>query len=111
MGLAVSIPSFAAWFVCGSGRDNSSTRSSTAEMLPFGESSTHKRLVADSSAEATKKASLKLLATCFSYEKTSRTLYFRMVRWQFFKAAILQVFFVFLQGNSLKGSILRRNRS
>ena len=63
MGLAVSISSFAAWFVCGSGRDNSSTRSSTAEMLPFGESSTHKRLVVDSSAEADKKASLKLLAT------------------------------------------------
>ena len=65
MGLAVSTPSFVAWLVCGSGRDNSSTRSSTAEMLPFGESSTHKRLVADSSAEAAKKASLKLLATWF----------------------------------------------
>ena len=97
-----------AWFVCGSSRDNSSTRSSTAEMLPFGESSTHKRLVVDSSAEAPKKASLKLLATWFSDEKTSRTLYFRMVRWLdgnssrqlFFK------FFLFLQGNSLKGSIL-----
>jgi len=94
MGLAVSTPSFVAWLVCGSGRDNSSTRSSTAEMLPFGESSTHKRLVADSSAEAAKMASLKLLATWFSDEKTSRTLCFRMVRWQFFKAAILQVFFV-----------------
>ena len=65
MGLAIH-PSCVAWFVCGSGRDNSSTRSSTAEMLPFGESSTHKRLVVDSSAEAVKKASLKLLATWFS---------------------------------------------
>ena len=101
MGLAVSIPSFVAWFVCGSGRDTSSTRSSTAEMLPFGESSTHKRLVVDSSAEAAKKASLKLLATWFSDEKTSRILDFRMVRWQF-KAAILQVFFV-SSGQFFKG--------
>ena len=66
-------------------------------MLPFGESSTHKRLVADSSAEAAKKASLKLLATWFLDEKTSRTLDFRMVGWQFFKAAILQVFLCFFK--------------